>query len=209
MCGCTLGLYYSKINISSLKRFTKPQMQIKNVSLLKPHQFLLSLSPFQRKKVSNCVAILTQNTHVYDCGLVLYPFQFNISSYARFVKPVMGIIDEFILELHHFLSSKSQMLRKIEQLRGSFVPKMHVRMVLDRWYIVLRSVLVHMKGSGSLEWESGLGFYSNLTSFYQTNPQFEGKLSTFVAILTRNTYLYSYRVVLHHLKSIINNIQTS
>ena len=97
-------------------------MVIIDMFLLQPHYFLPNKSPFW-KKMSICVAILARNTGIYDCSLVLYPSKVNISSLSRFMNPWMGIIDYFLLQPHHFLSSKSPFWRKIEHLCGYFGSK--------------------------------------------------------------------------------------
>ena len=45
-----------------------------------------------------------------------------------------------------------------------------------------------------------MGFYSNLTIFYQTSPHFEGKWTSFVAVLTQNTYVCGCRPELYYPK---------
>ena len=65
-------------------------------------------SPHFGGKWTSFEAALTRNTWVCGCRLILYQFKFNISSLLRFMKPAMGIIDEFLLQRHHFLCNKSQ-----------------------------------------------------------------------------------------------------
>ena len=64
-------------------------------------------SPHFGGKWTSFVAVMAQNTYVYDCRLILYQFEFNISLLSRFMKPRVGIMDEFLLQPHHFLSKKS------------------------------------------------------------------------------------------------------
>ena len=54
------------------------------------------------------------NVCKYGCRLVLYHLNLNISLVSRFVKPGMGIIDGFLLQPYHFLSSQSPLLREID-----------------------------------------------------------------------------------------------
>ena len=68
---------------------------------------LYQASPRFGGKWASFVAVMAQNTCVYDCRLILYHFKFNISLLSRLMKPMMRIIDEFLLQPHHFLSNKS------------------------------------------------------------------------------------------------------
>ena len=114
MCGCRQVLYYSKVNITSLEMFLKPWMSIRNMSLLQHHQFLPSRSPFQREKNEELCLCIDQKHMIYDSILVIYHSNVNDISYARFMKPRMGIIDGFLLQPQYFLPSKSPFWRKIE-----------------------------------------------------------------------------------------------
>ena len=87
-------------------------------------------------KLTSFVAILTKNTCVCGCRPVLYYFKVNVSLLERFMKPGMGIIDNFLLQPRHF---------------------------------------------------------------YQANPNFGGKSTSFVAALAQNTCVHGCRLVLYHL----------
>ena len=69
-------------------------------------------------KWTSFVAVMAQKTCVYGCRLILYQFKFNISSLLRFMNPEMGIIDEFLLQPHHFLCNKSPFWRKMNSCCG-------------------------------------------------------------------------------------------
>ena len=58
-------------------------------------------------RLTSCVAVLDQNTCVWDCRPVLYYFKVNISLLERFMKPGMGIMAKFLLQRHHFPPSHS------------------------------------------------------------------------------------------------------
>ena len=58
-------------------------------------------------KWTSFVAVMAQNTCVDDCRLTLYQFKINIHLLSRFMKPRVGIMDDFLLQPHHFLSNKS------------------------------------------------------------------------------------------------------
>ena len=64
--------------------------------------FCKAISHFGGKWTS-FVAVVAHNTCVYGCRLVLYQYKFNISTLSRFMKPRIRIIDEFLLQPHHFL----------------------------------------------------------------------------------------------------------
>ena len=107
----SLVLYYSKVNINSLESFMKSLMGIRNAFLLHPFHFLPSKSPFSRK-ASLFVVFLTQNTYVYVCRQVWYNYTVTISSYASFMNPWMAITDNFLLQPHYFVRSKSKFCMK-------------------------------------------------------------------------------------------------
>ena len=74
-------------------------------------------------KLTSCVAILAKNTCVCGCRPVLYYCKVNIIILERFMKPEMGIIDNFLLQPRHFLPSQSQFWRKIDKFCGCSGPK--------------------------------------------------------------------------------------
>ena len=113
VCGYRPRLYYSTVNIGWLGRFMKPGMGIMVNFPVQPHHFCKA-SPHFGGKWTSFVAVMAQNTCVYDCRLILYQFKFNISLLSRFMKPMMRIIDEFLLQPHHFLPNKSPFWRKID-----------------------------------------------------------------------------------------------
>ena len=80
-------------------------------------------NPHSGGKPTCFVAGLAQNTCVYGYRLVLYHLNFNISLLSRFVKPMRGIVDEFLLQPHHFLEKTFQYLREIDQFCGCSGPK--------------------------------------------------------------------------------------
>ena len=122
LCGCRPGLYYSKVNIGWLGRLIKPGMATMVNFPVQPHHFCKA-SPHFGGKWTSFVAILTQNTWVYGCRLILDQFKYNISLLSRFMKPMMEIIDEFLLQPQHFLSSKSQFWRKMNSFCVHSGPK--------------------------------------------------------------------------------------
>ena len=62
--------------------------------------------------------VLTKDTLVYECRLVVYHSKVNARSYSRFMKPGIGIVDGFLLPPCHFLPSKSPFWRKVEYFCG-------------------------------------------------------------------------------------------
>ena len=112
MCGYRPVLCYSKVNISESERFVKPGMGIM-VIFQSNLTIFCKASPHFGQKWTSFVAILAQNTCLCGCRLILYQFKFNISLLSRFMKPTIGIIDEFLLQPHHFLSNKSPFRRKM------------------------------------------------------------------------------------------------
>ena len=89
------------------------------------------------------VAALAQNTCVHGCRLVLYDLNFNTISILRFTRPQREIIDEFVLQTHHFLPKPSPYLRKIDLFFLLFWLKTHVCALIDRWYAVSKSSFVY------------------------------------------------------------------
>ena len=63
-------------------------------------------------KPTSFVAVLTQDTCVCGFRPVLCQFNFNISSLPRFLKHGREIVNEFLLQPHHFLSKTFSHLRK-------------------------------------------------------------------------------------------------
>ena len=45
-----------------------------------------------------------------------------------------------------------------------------------------------------------MDFWSKLTIFYQANPHLGAKLSSYVAVLSKNMHVYGCRLVLYHSK---------
>ena len=60
-------------------------------------------SPHFEGKWTRFVAVLAQNTRVCGCRPELYYSKVNIGLLGRFMKPGMGIIDNFLVQPHHFL----------------------------------------------------------------------------------------------------------
>ena len=63
-------------------------------------------------------------------------------------------------------------------------------MVLDWYYTISTSILVHYRGLGSLVEESLMDFHSNLTILYQMSPHFGETVTSFVAVLAKNKCLW-------------------
>ena len=57
----------------------------------------------------------------------------------------------------------------------------------DSHPMLCEPLLVHQRGTRILGGESKTDFLSNFAMFYQANPYFGAKLSSFVAILTKTT----------------------
>ena len=68
-----------------------------------------------RGKMTNGVTVLAQNPCVCGYRPVLHYFEVNISVLERFMKSGMGIMDTFLLQIHHLLQSKSILLRKTDK----------------------------------------------------------------------------------------------
>ena len=86
-------------------------------------QFSTPPSPFSTKPIPmleenrQVLWMVQPKTHVcmVEDYIVLYHLNFNMCSLSRFVKPGRGIVDEFLLQPHHFLSKPSPYLRKNDQ----------------------------------------------------------------------------------------------
>lgn len=119
--------------------------------LLQPHQLLPSHYPFGRKTEYFCgcydpklyiilaviftkwIPIMEENRVVvglfwpkiyvcmYGYKLMLYQSKVIDSSYARFTKPVIGIIDWFLLQYHEFLPSQFYLRGKMSNFEGFIV----------------------------------------------------------------------------------------
>ena len=138
VCGCRPVLYYFKVNVSLLKRFIEPGMEIMDECVLRWKtyiDFYSNLAIFSQTshhfggKLTSFVAVLAQNTIECGCRPVLYYFKINISLLERFIEPRMVIMDECVLQPHHFLSRKSPVLLLLW-------PKTHVCMFRDLYYII-------------------------------------------------------------------------
>ena len=84
----------------------KPRMATMANFPVQPHRFCKA-GPHFGGKWTSCVAVIAQNTCVYDCRLILYQFKFNLSLLSSEIEPRMGIKDKFLLQPHHYLSNKS------------------------------------------------------------------------------------------------------
>lgn len=78
-------------------------------NLIVPYQ----ASPRFETKSGNFVAVLSKNTHVISIECILL-LEINIISYARFMTDGVGIIDKFLVNLHHFLPNQCPYWRDIE-----------------------------------------------------------------------------------------------
>ena len=114
VCGCRPVLYYFKVNISLLEMFMKPGMGIIDNFLLQPRHFVPSQTQYWRNidKFCSCsgpkhMFILLQTDTM--------PFKLQYQFIVKVCEAWGGIIDEFVLPPHHFLSKPSPFLRKIDQ----------------------------------------------------------------------------------------------
>ena len=118
----------------------------------------------------------------------------------------MGIIDVFLVQPYHFLPSRSPSFwSKIQQLCGCST-SIHGYILLlchskNQYQFVDRFIKPIM---GIID-----RFIIQLTIFYKADPHFGAKLSIFVAVLTKNTYVHSFRLLLHHSKVNISPLARS
>ena len=119
---CRPVLCYFKVNVSLLERFMKPGTGIIDGCLLQHHSFI-SNSPIFGGKLTSFVAVLAQNTCVCGCRPGLYYSKVNIGWLERFMKPGMGIMDNFPVQPHHFLQSQPSFWRKMDVFCGCCGPK--------------------------------------------------------------------------------------
>ena len=111
--GCTLYKYDYKVEIGSWARFMKLETWL-TVRFIVQSAISHQANPCFGGKPTSIVAVLVQNTCVYDCRLVLHYLNFTILSLSGFMKPGVGIIDGFLLTAHHFLSNQSRLWRHID-----------------------------------------------------------------------------------------------
>ena len=139
---------------------------------------------------------------VYDCRLLLYHSKVNICSHARFMKPMLGIIDGFALQARHFLVRKSPFWRKPSSCGAVLVQK--TCMCGCRLVLYYSKVNIH-----SLEriMKPRMGIIDGcLLQHHQLLPSqssFRKLFSNFVAVLTQNTHVEDFRLLLYHSK--VNN----
>ena len=119
VCGHKPALYYSKVSVSVLERFMKPGMGIIDNFLLQTHHLLQSKSTFWGK-ATNFVAVLAQSICVYGFRLILYPLNFKISSWERFMKIGRGIKDSFLVHLYHIIPRRTHISEKKWYYWGSW-----------------------------------------------------------------------------------------
>ena len=173
-----------------------------------------STSPFSMKQVpifeekwTRFVAILTQQTGVCGFRPGTKYFKVNICWLERFMKPAMGIINKFPVQLSSFSTKTFLILEENTLVLWLLWPKTHVCIVVDWYYTSLNLILVQYQGSWSLGRESSMNFYSNLTIFCKASPHFWGKLTSSVAVLAQNTCAYGCRLVLYQFKFNISYYQ--
>ena len=65
-------------------------------------------------KLTSGVAVLAQNTHVCVCRQMLHYYSVNIVLLGEVMKPVVGMIDIFILQLLSFLQSPYRFWKKTD-----------------------------------------------------------------------------------------------
>ena len=71
---------------------------------------------------------------------------------------------------------------------------------VDCCYIISKLILIHDKGSQSLEFESQIIFQNNNILFPQANPHFGAKPSSCVIILAKSTCVCACGLFLHYYK---------
>ena len=149
--------------------------------------------------MTNFIAVLAENTYVYGYKPGLYHLKFNIPSLSRFMTPVMGIIDEFLLVPHHFLSNQSPFWWKIDYFVTVLAQNSYVcgcRPVLYYYKVNVRLLGRFMKpGMGIMN-----KFLLKLHNFLPSRSPFWREMDTFVAIMAQNTCVYGCRLILYHLK---------
>ena len=90
--------------------------------------------------MASFVAVLAHNAHVCGCRLVLYYFKVNVSLLERFTEPGMVIMDQCVLQPHHFLPRKSLFWRKTDKFCCCYGPKhMYIcgrkkKSCFERWH---------------------------------------------------------------------------
>ena len=136
-----LLLYHAEANYIS---YVRPGMGIIDRFLSQPCQFLLSKSPFSRK-IKCLWGYVLLKRYVCMCGsrLTLYYSKVNISSLKWFMKPVMGIIDLYLLQPYYFLPASPHFEGKLSSCWPVFRQKRHVRAVVEWRYTISKSILVH------------------------------------------------------------------
>ena len=80
-------------------------------------------SPHFEGALTSCVAVMAQI--IYVCGYrpVLYYSKDNINFLGRFMKSGVGVMDQFVLQPHHFILSQSQFRRKTDKFCCCSGPK--------------------------------------------------------------------------------------
>ena len=84
---------------------------------------LYQTSPHVGGKLTSCVAVLTQNTCMCGCRPVLYYFKVSMCLLKRFIESWMVIMDQCVLQSHHFLPRKYQFRRKWDKFYYCSGPK--------------------------------------------------------------------------------------
>ena len=118
-----LVLCHLMFNTSSLSRFVKSGMGLIDEFLLKLCHFVSNQSPCWRKFDYFCGCAGPK--HMCVCGYrpVMYYSKVNISLLRRFMKAELGVMDNFILQPHHFLPSQSPFWRKTDNFCCCFGSK--------------------------------------------------------------------------------------